>query len=80
MMVGSTAEMQNAQAVFIQTDRWRLESNNLVWSTIHLQSSYSPVTPRLLSSFNEQWQANEVDGGSDSQRADIFQDKAHQPR
>ena len=38
------------------------------------------MTSTLLPSFNEQRQAYEVDGGSDSQRADVFQHEAHQAR
>lgn len=33
----------------------------------------------LLASFDEQGQADEVDGGSDSERPDIFEYKAHEP-
>lgn len=54
--------------------------NTPVLNTIDSQSSYSPVTSRLLPSFNEQWQADEVDGGSYSQRADVFQHESYQPR
>jgi len=46
----------------------------------HSQSSYSPVTSTFLSSFNEQRQANEVDSRSNSQGANEFENKAHQPR
>lgn len=34
----------------------------------------------LLSSFDEQRQADEVDGGRDGERADEFQHEADQPR
>lgn len=38
------------------------------------------MSPTLLSSFNEQREANKVDGGRDSQRADESEHEAHQAR
>lgn len=37
------------------------------------------MSPALLSSFNEQREANEIDGGCDRQRADESEHKTHQP-
>lgn len=60
--------------------RLRLRSYFLCNISVHLQCSYSPVAPRFLAGLDEQRQADEVDGGSDGQRADVLEHDAHQSR
>lgn len=71
-------DRQNVCPITFHFSRDKSNTCSERYVTVHSQGGYSPVTSGLLSSLDEQGEADEIDGGSDGQRADVFQHQTHQ--